>query len=144
MTSGITKKGWIKRRNNGFGDLWNKGLKVDRKKFPKMGHLVNHSKLSIEKIKKSRGGGKYSGNKHPGWKGGLTRLQKKEMIAGRKKPKVCELCGKKGRIVFDHNHKTGEFRGWLCNLCNTTLGALREDCVFILKMIDYIKNDGIK
>ena len=139
----ITRKGWIKRRKNGNGDPWNKGLKVNRYKFPKMGHLVSHSKKAIEKIRKSRSG-KYLGDKHPGWKGGLNRLQKKEKIAGRKKPEQCELCGRKGRIVFDHNHKTGKFRGWLCSLCNTTLGALKEDFKFIIKMMEYLENDGIK
>ena len=28
--------------------------------------------------------------------------------------------------VIDHDHDTGEFRGWLCNNCNTGLGAMGD------------------
>ena len=52
------------------------------------------------------------------WKGGFTYLQKLENIAGRKRPELCEICGKKGKICFDHNHETGKFRGWICVKCN--------------------------
>lgn len=39
----------------------------------------------------------------------------------------CGICGKhqsefKVRLAVDHNHKTGEIRGLLCNTCNSKLG----------------------
>jgi hypothetical protein len=40
----------------------------------------------------------------------------------------CKICGRhesglKRSIVTDHDHVTGEFRGLLCDSCNTKLGA---------------------
>lgn len=57
------------------------------------------------------------------------RSQKREEIAGRPRPLLCEICHDKtiGRIVFDHCHKNGHFRGWLCNRCNLVLGRVRDD-----------------
>lgn len=40
------------------------------------------------------------------------------------KPDVCEICGNPGRIVLDHDHKTGAFRGWICGRCNTAEGMI--------------------
>ncbi len=42
---------------------------------------------------------------------------------------LCDICNKpiSGRkIQFDHDHKTGAFRGWLCPYCNTGLGWLEN------------------
>lgn len=33
----------------------------------------------------------------------------------------CEICGKVCDLRYDHDHTTGEFRGWLCNNCNMKL-----------------------
>lgn len=44
------------------------------------------------------------------------RQAAQEEIAGRPKPAVCELCGEFHlRVVFDHSHVSGNFRGWLCD-----------------------------
>lgn len=45
----------------------------------------------------------------------------------RAKPERCEICElseeHNGRtLALDHCHKTGKFRGWLCNTCNLALG----------------------
>ncbi len=45
---------------------------------------------------------------------------------GREKPEVCDVCGSGGKICFDHDHKTDEFRGWLCNDCNMVLGKVKD------------------
>ena len=44
----------------------------------------------------------------------------------------CDCCGKhesefKKRLAMDHDHETGEFRGWLCQPCNTALGKLGDN-----------------
>lgn len=66
-------------------------------------------------------------------------------LAGRPKPEVCEICerppGKTG-LQFDHDHKTGRFRGWICTNCNTTLGQVREDISTLATMIDYLLDGG--
>jgi len=67
-------------------------------------------------------------------------INKKEKKAGRPKPNKCELCDKEtNKIYFDHNHKTGKFRGWICQHCNTALGMVRDDTEVLRKMIKYIK-----
>lgn len=34
----------------------------------------------------------------------------------------CDICHRVLKLNFDHDHSTGEFRGWLCTRCNTGLG----------------------
>src|SRR3990167_9559366 len=75
------------------------------------------------------------------WKGGLTYLQKLENIAGRKRPELCEICGKKGKICFDHNHETGKFRGWICVKCNIALGMSEDNPEILNKLIKYIEKN---
>ena len=35
---------------------------------------------------------------------------------------LCAICGDGKSLRVDHSHKTGVFRGLLCNVCNKTLG----------------------
>ena len=61
---------------------------------------------------------------------------------------ICKSSDPKGRksgrggavenFYVDHNHKTGEVRGLLCNICNRTMGYLNEDVILIGKMIEYL------
>jgi hypothetical protein len=58
----------------------------------------------------------------------------------------CECCGKKleggKKTHLDHCHKTGRFRGWLCNRCNRGLGYF-DDCIEGLeRAIAYLKRSG--
>lgn len=55
------------------------------------------------------------------------------------KPDRCEVCGVKGKICYDHNHATGEFRGWLCSDCNKALGFVHDNPQILEKLADYIK-----
>lgn len=87
-----------------------------------------------------KGTGKYSG---------LTRkqvglLQREEMI-GRKRPEQCEICGAFGNefvkgLCLDHNHETGEYRGWICTRCNCILGHAKEKIEILELVIKYIKH----
>jgi Recombination endonuclease VII len=55
------------------------------------------------------------------------QAQKREEIAGRPKPELCEICGELNiRIVFDHCHRRGHFRGWICDRCNRVLGLVKD------------------
>jgi len=66
-------------------------------------------------------------------------------LAGRPKPEVCEICSRRpdGRgFHFDHDHKTGKFRGWLCGKCNNALGLVDDDIGTLAYMIDYLINGG--
>jgi hypothetical protein len=63
-------------------------------------------------------------------------------IAGRAPPDVCELCFKpdpREKIVWDHCHRTGKFRGWLCDRCNKTIGAAEDSPTILRAMADYVE-----
>lgn len=53
---------------------------------------------------------------------------------------LCDACG--GLMVetprFDHNHKTGKFRGLLHDECNKTLGIMRENKKHLIALADYL------
>jgi hypothetical protein len=61
-----------------------------------------------------------------GYKTQPGRRSKLEIKAGRPRPKTCEVCGSSGKIMFEHDHTTGKFRGWLCGCCNTALGMVKD------------------
>lgn len=44
------------------------------------------------------------------------------------KPEVCECCHKPPvkHFCLDHDHITGQFRGWICDRCNTGIGKLGD------------------
>jgi hypothetical protein len=141
MPKGIYKH----KANQGF----QKGYKPTEEQRRKLSERCKGKKLSEihkKKISKTLKGrmpmnfGK--GEKNPAWKGGITVLQKLERKAGRKKPEQCELCGRGGKICFDHNHKTDKFRGWICGKCNSALGMVDENIQTLELMIEYIKKNN--
>ena len=58
----------------------------------------------------------------------------------------CDCCGRpmthsgKDAMHFDHDHKTEEFRGWLCKQCNVGIGHLGDDLEGVLKAVRYLTN----
>jgi len=57
----------------------------------------------------------------------------------------CALCNKKkNNLVFDHNHETNRFRGYLCNECNRSIGMLGENMENMVKILNYINKDEKK
>jgi len=76
----------------------------------------------------------------------------KELHSKHKIPEghVCPICQKSAEELYspgmgnktpfrlDHNHSTGEFRGFLCDSCNTGLGKFRDDPELLAKAIDYL------
>lgn len=73
----------------------------------------------------------------------------REMLAGRPRPELCEICGdpeiSTGRngatrpLSFDHDHKTGKFRGWICNCCNTVIGWSKDCPGTLRKLAEYLE-----
>lgn len=56
------------------------------------------------------------------------------------KPVNCDVCGKPHKkIVLDHCHSSGKFRGWLCDPCNVTLGAVSESAETLRGLADYLE-----
>lgn len=77
-----------------------------------------------------------------GWhlerKYGLTVAEKKKLVE--KQKGRCAICeGKFGmKLAVDHDHKTGEVRGLLCNNCNRGIGHLQENVDTLKNAIDYL------
>lgn len=55
----------------------------------------------------------------------------------RKQP--CEICGRKGKLVFDHSHSHLGARGWLCYACNHGLGCFQDNPIVLIKAIAYLE-----
>jgi hypothetical protein len=73
----------------------------------------------------------------------LTRTQQIALLE--QQNNKCQICNKvvelfagpKGGFV-DHDHKTGEVRGILCNRCNTIVGGI-ENLDNIERLLAYLK-----
>lgn len=77
------------------------------------------------------------------------REQRLGEIAGRPRPMVCDICEQPNKrrddvIAFDHCHAHGHFRGWLCDRCNTSLGAAEDSPELLRKMADYLERTSPK
>jgi hypothetical protein len=82
--------------------------------------------------------GENCGESNSNWKGGKS-MKYKLKHAPRPKPKQCEICKEFGRICYDHDHKTDEFRGWICDRCNVALGMANEKPEILIAIAKYIK-----
>ena len=60
----------------------------------------------------------------------------------------CAICRKMGivgvnvKVVADHDHYAGRWRGFLCDSCNTGLGRLKNGESYLLNAIEYLRNHG--
>lgn len=52
----------------------------------------------------------------------------------------CEICNSNVFLVVDHDHKTNEYRGVICEQCNKGLGFFRDNIDFLQKAILYLNN----
>lgn len=74
-------------------------------------------------------------------------LAKRELITGRTRPEVCDVCGlppnDERDLHFDHDHQRGHFRGWLCRRCNIVLGQVADDVDLLRKLIAYLERTKV-
>ena len=49
---------------------------------------------------------------------------------------------KSDTMAIDHCHKSGKIRGLLCHVCNTFLGAVKDDTRILKKMISYLERNN--
>lgn len=52
----------------------------------------------------------------------------------------CQCCGRTRKLCLDHDHETGEFRGWICDRCNRGIGALDDLPGGLLAAVEYLQN----
>lgn len=53
----------------------------------------------------------------------------------------CAICKVKAKILcVDHCHKTGKVRGLLCQLCNRSIGMMKDDISILESAIVYLKS----
>lgn len=71
-----------------------------------------------------------------------SRKGRQEARAGRPRSASCEICGKYGKIVFDHDHDSDVFRGWICSRCNFVLGEVGDSQELLMKLVEYINKSS--
>lgn len=56
----------------------------------------------------------------------------------------CPICKRlpKERLVLDHDHRTGLFRGLICTQCNRGLGHFLDDLEILKNAISYLETQG--
>ena len=74
----------------------------------------------------------------------LNYLGRKRNQTIKYKPKQCEVCNMSGKICFDHDHKSGIFRGWLCNRCNLILGFADDNSNLLISLANYLSKGQSK
>lgn len=52
----------------------------------------------------------------------------------------CQICGSTDRLVYDHCHVSGDFRGVLCHTCNLAIGHLGDDLDGLRRAFNYLSN----
>lgn len=72
---------------------------------------------------------------------GLTIQEYNRLFDGQKG--CCAICGKhqselRRTLAVDHNHKTGQIKGLLCDNCNLGLGNFQESRGILIKAIQYL------
>jgi len=66
-------------------------------------------------------------------------IELKDALALKRVDGNCTICKRRPGTHFDHHHKTGKHRGWLCQQCNTGLGMFKENIDILLSATDYIR-----
>lgn len=62
-------------------------------------------------------------------------------------PFECPIClkitipGLTSKVVLDHDHQTGDARGWICDSCNTGIGRFQDNVLLLQRAIDFLRKE---
>jgi hypothetical protein len=135
----VENRGWIKKGDHLPQRRW-----TEEEKKKQSNRLKGKRNSIATEFKK----GQNIGESNHRWRNAMPQsLKKKEMVAGRDRPEQCEICGAFGKdfkkgLCFDHDHKTGKFRGWICMRCNLAIGLAKDNSELLIAMSNYIKKCG--
>jgi transcription elongation factor Elf1 len=82
-------------------------------------------------------------DKHPPKTKQAKQLEKQKPPKG--EPFTCPICRKRSivgvtaKIVADHDHHTGNIRGYICDSCNTGLGRFKNGENYLMNAVNYIR-----
>lgn len=65
------------------------------------------------------------------------RLDVRSILSAQQNGK-CAICGKRRKLVLDHNHSTGLVRAMLCYSCNTGIGKFDDNPELLLAALHYL------
>lgn len=75
----------------------------------------------------------------------LEKRREKRRLEVANRGTVCPVCLKEvQKLVYDHNHTTGEFRDYICTSCNLALGHAYESVEILEGLIEYVKRHNCR
>ena len=75
----------------------------------------------------------YTPPTNPEYRCPICLLSSKDLIDKGYKPKWC----------LDHDHDSGVFRGYICNLCNTGISNLKENVETMRRAVAYLESHAV-
>ena len=124
--------------------------------FPKKICNMCHKLLDTNLFAKNQNGINNRSVRRPSCRDCRRKMEGRDMNSAEKRewnrtkphiqPFKCPICGKKtiagvtSKIVLDHDHLTGEIRGWICDSCNTGIGRFQDNTNIMRKAIRYLES----
>lgn len=71
----------------------------------------------------------------------LARGRKKTQQKRAERTANCPICDTHEVLVWDHNHKTGAFRAYICSPCNLALGHAKDNPTTLRRLADYLERE---
>jgi transcription elongation factor Elf1 len=84
------------------------------------------------------------------WKKPMSQKARKEFEITSSPPPIgkpfhCPICNRtiirqyKNDVVLDHLHNTGKIRGWICRMCNNSMGMMEDDVNILKRAIKWLQ-----
>lgn len=130
------------------------GIEVeDTTEYKKCNHC--QQELPVSDFSPS-GGGKYLRSKCRKCERKITEQRNKFKHYTPPENHVCPICQKTeeeckglggvkvGTWCLDHDHESGDFRGWLCHSCNRNIGNFKDNISILENAIEYLTNHKVQ